>query len=481
MKRICAFVLAVAMLLVAAGCNKTPASSGGTSGTSSSVSGGEGTTSSGPVEEEREKHDLEGKEFVIKTWTTELFDYTEGESGAGDATLQTLDSVEDELNCELTFDLVAPEAMIAEANAAIMAGEKYADVYVPILWNFAGFVTGGLAQDLTQIPNLDLSKPYWDEQGNEIGTLKGKQYFAVGSMNGSMLGGTGVVFFNKRILSETGLESPYDLVKNDQWTIQKFRDMAIAATKNLDGNGTMDENDQWGIAALDARHCLTSEILAANDCTFITKNDEGVLQYSMSLPKVTNALKLAQDLLFKDNSVLQGTEEVADVAFRSGKALFYPFYLWKLNTTIVDMEDDFGVVPFPKGEGQTEYIGTTEWNRSVIAVPSNLDETDLADVGLLLDAWAYYSQFQIPAYHEDVADRYLRDDESAEMLELIENSARAEYCQFVASNANPALYEATYSVMYSVTADPSLNPMVEIDKVTDKGKTAIRDFMNSLP
>lgn len=477
MKRMYALILAVAML-AAAGCSKPgPADSSSAGSTTSSETP---PASSEPVEEEREKHDLEGKEFVIKTWTTDLFDYTEGESNLGDAVLKTIADVEDELNCTLTFEIVAPDVMMTEANAAIMAGEKYADVMVPIYWNFAGFVTGGLAQDLKTIPNLDLSKAYWDKEANEIATLKDKQYFAIGPMNGSKLGGTGVVFFNKRILKEANLESPYDLVKNDQWTIQKFRDMAMAATKDLNGNG-MDEDDQWGISALDARGTFTSCVLAASDSTFVTKNDKGVLQYSMSLPKVTNALKLAQDILFKDKTVLTGAEDVTDTAFRSGKALFYPFYMWKLNTVIVDMEDDFGVVPFPKAEGQDKYIGTMEWNRSMMAVPSNLDEQDLSDVGLLLDAWAYHSQPQIEAAHRDVSDRYLRDEESVEMLSYIEDSGRAEYCQFVASSANPPLYEATYGVQYAVTADPSLNPMVEIDKVTDKGKTAIRDFMNALP
>lgn len=472
MKKLLAFALALAML-ACVGCGGKTETSAPADGDSSAAS-----NTTAPTEPPREKHDLGGKEFVIKTWDLTTFDYTEGESNVADAVLKSIAAVEEELNCKLKFDVVAPEAMLTEANNAILAGEKYADVLVPILWNTAGFATSGVLHDMKKIPNLDITKSYWDKEGSEVATLKGKQYFAIGPMNGAKVGGAGGVFFNKRILKECGLENPYDLVKNDQWTIDKMREMAKKATKDLNGNG-MDPDDQWGFSALDDRNTFTSCILAAHGATFITKNDKGVLQYSMGLPNVTKGLKMAQEVLFKDKTVLKGQADVTDVAFKSGKALFYPFYLWKIKD-FADMEDDFGIVPFPKLKSGDAYATSTEYNRSVICVPSNLDEKDLGDVGLLLDAWAFHSQPVITATHKDYLDRYLRDDESASMLDVIEKAGRTEYHQFMATAANPPVQEATYQVMWGVAGNASLNPMVEIDRVAGKGKAGIRDFMNAL-
>ena len=54
--------------------------------------------------------------------------------------------------------------------------------------------------------------------------------------------------FNKKIVSDLSLESPYDLVKSGEWTIDKFASMSRGISADLDGDGELDENDRYGFA-----------------------------------------------------------------------------------------------------------------------------------------------------------------------------------------------------------------------------------------
>ena len=56
------------------------------------------------------------------------------------------------------------------------------------------------------------------------------------------------IYFNKDIVTECGLENPYELVYNKEWTVDKFISMAEGATADLDGNGKITNNDRRGVS-----------------------------------------------------------------------------------------------------------------------------------------------------------------------------------------------------------------------------------------
>ena len=54
--------------------------------------------------------------------------------------------------------------------------------------------------------------------------------------------------FNKNLVSSFDLESPYTLVNEGRWTVDKFREMSADVSADLNGDGTMDQADQYGLA-----------------------------------------------------------------------------------------------------------------------------------------------------------------------------------------------------------------------------------------
>jgi hypothetical protein len=102
------------------------------------------------------------------------------------------------------------------------------------------------------------------------------------------------------------------------------------------------------------------------------------------------------------------------------RALFYNNQLL-VAMNLRDMEADFGILPGPKyDEAQDKYIITSNsyWITFVTVPVTN---PDLDMTGIVLDTMGYYSQQLVtPAYIETtVMNKTLRDDDSAEMLELI--------------------------------------------------------------
>ena len=55
-----------------------------------------------------------------------------------------------------------------------------------------------------------------------------------------------VLFYNKAIREELGLESPYDLYVRDEWTMSKLLEYCKAAKSDLNGDGVFDGNDRYG-------------------------------------------------------------------------------------------------------------------------------------------------------------------------------------------------------------------------------------------
>ena len=53
--------------------------------------------------------------------------------------------------------------------------------------------------------------------------------------------------FNKSLVQKYQLDNPYQTVKDGKWTLTVFDTMSHAVSADLNGDSTMDLNDQWGM------------------------------------------------------------------------------------------------------------------------------------------------------------------------------------------------------------------------------------------
>jgi hypothetical protein len=115
--------------------------------------------------------------------------------------------------------------------------------------------------------------------------------------------------------------------------------------------------------------------------------------------------------------------------FIEDRMLFFWARLSMLNS-LRDMEADFGIIPQPKfNETQENYISNVNsWSGAMIGVPKIA--ADFERTSIILEALAAEGYYTLkPAYYDVVLNRkYMRDEESSVMLDIIFGSRQYDIC-----------------------------------------------------
>ena len=197
----------------------------------------------------------------------------------------------------------------------------------------------------------------------------------------------------------------------------------------MDTNGDgkmMGPDDTFGFATSDYS---SYGLLYASGELFTTRDSDQkpvlVSDHERMARVAEYAAKIMSD---KERTVITGKQGIADsdnlrFVFEEGRALFFGEVMQCI-TRMRDSETAFGLVPWPKfDETQQDFctlIHTTAGKG--IVVPATQNDTEMA--GAIIEAMAAKSMYTLtPAYY-DVAltYKYMRDNESAEMLDIILDS-----------------------------------------------------------
>ena len=415
---------------------------------------------------------LNGKTITIATWID--FNNSSDSSAVATARRNYFTKIEKDLNCKLEWKIYDKETLTSQLITTALANDKFCDIAIPVMWNTASVLTNKAFIDLNSVKSVNLSADYYDQNKNDLLDIGGIQRAASCGLLCTPVSETAAVVFNKRILSECKLEDPYKLHAEGKWTVSKLREMAKKATKDLDGVSGMSLNDQYGITTLDPI-ALAQDILAANGAYTITKTKGNNFSYNLNDEKVVNSLKYTQDWFCNDGSILMNSnQDTQHEQFSSGKALFYVFQLSYLEK-FKDMKDTYGIVPFPRGEEAKDYNGLMNWNTSLMGIPSTVGEADREDVGFVFEALAYYSKDDNKNKTDELIGRYVRDDESVKMLDIISSTGIHTPDLIIATprieNISNALNQVTGG-----TKDIT----VDIPKTIASNKNALRSALNQV-
>ena len=231
---------------------------------------------------------------------------------------------------------------------------------------------------------------------------------------------------------------------------------------------------QYGITTLDP-NALAQDILAANNAYTITKTKGKNFSYNLNDEKVVNSLKYTQDWFCNDASVLMNSnQDTQHEQFASGKALFYVFQLSYLEK-FKDMKDTYGIVPFPRGDESKDYTGLMNWNTSLMGIPSTVSKADREAVGYVYEALAYYSKNDNKNRTEELIGRYVRDDESVKMLDVISSTGIHTPDLIIAT---PRM-ESISNALNQITGG-TRDITVDIPKKIASNKNALRSALNQI-
>lgn len=162
------------------------------------------------------------------------------------------------------------------------------------------------------------------------------------------------VVYNKTLLEREGIEDLYELYLDGEWTWDKAREIAIKTTADTDGDG---EIDQWGI--VDSRNW---DLAVSNGASF-TKEVDGRMVFSADVPAYIAALEFQKEL-WTDLEVMMPTFSSGTLrdTFLNGKAaMFFSVTTSNIGNHILPkMQDEWGLVPLPKGPDADDHIWTVQ-------------------------------------------------------------------------------------------------------------------------
>ncbi|MCL2815345.1 MAG: hypothetical protein FWD23_12160 [Oscillospiraceae bacterium] len=270
---------------------------------------------------------------------------------------------------------------------------------------------------------IDLDKPYWDSGLTQAFTFGNLILFPVGAVDITTYDLIHVLLFNKKLVTELELESPYGLVKSGGWTFDKYAEMVKSVTRDVDGNGKMDENDMYGLVSM-VKYVLPCFWVAA-DVETVAKTGGGLPEFTLtkdekfaSVIDTIFAINYDNNSWYQNKSDRSNFSEVHDRIFMDNRALFFN-NTFKMVEDIRGMETDFGIVPYPKYTEQQDNYYTRMEGCFPFIVPSTVPDPETA--GAVIEVLACESlNYVIPAYYEvSLKTKHARDEESSEMLDII--------------------------------------------------------------
>ena len=317
----------------------------------------------------------------------------------------------------------------AALRRAVTAGDSIYDAVLIYGDHISAIITGDLLLDISELPYIDLEKPWWDPAVNSL-SIVNKNYLLAGDLLILDNEATNALLFNKKLKADLSLELPYNLVKEGKWTMDAMHNIIRHAAADLNGDGQMSAfEDRWGFTVFaDTLHAL----LVSGGGALAAKNADDIPFIDFTSPRNLSVLDRAMNLLYNPEYVLFARNippigrqaetglEVYKAGFEEDRIL----YLWARMRVIElfrGMDSDFGIVPLPKyDETQENYYSVVNpFTVGLLGVPKNVENFERTSV--ILEALAAESRYTLqPAYYDVVLQRkYTRDEESGEMLDII--------------------------------------------------------------
>ena len=311
-----------------------------------------------------------------------------------------------------------------------MAGNSTYDAAMIGTGDVANLAQTGTLWDLSSLPHLDLTKDYWDQKANEDLAIAGKMFYTTGDISVVDNIYTHALLFNKDLVASYGLKNPYELVRNNEWTVEKLGELVKQVGEDVDNNGIYDEHDSYGLMIWNDPMVA---MLAGAGEKIASVNDSGEIELTLYSERVVNLYDLLDSIVFDQAHVYNyqydnvtgkaagiGTWDTNRFAvFNENRAVFN-FGALSLVESHRDSEVDFGILPYPKYDAAQEDYGhlVSGFHTQFFCIPLTADPVRSGAVAELL---AHYGKkYLTPAYYEKTLyGKYIRDQESAEMLDII--------------------------------------------------------------
>ena len=335
-------------------------------------------------------------------------------------------SVEDRLNTSIGIVVGGVwdqyDQTMGEIRASISAGDGAFDVISGWSARIPALSLEGLFLNLNTVPYLNLEQPWWNQSVKEELQISKKLYFSTGDIVISTLKPMSVYAFNQKLATNTGVENLYAAVKEHRWTIDYVNALVAGQYEDLNGNGQYDADDRYGLICSSINDA--DGYMQGFRVSMISRDENDLPVLDVDTERMATIVERVYALMWENPGCHAETGDSTDMkAFASDHSLFVTTRIGDVMWQLADMESDYGLLPYPLlDENQSEYGTRVQDSMNLMCIP--IDAADPSMSGAVLEALAVQSYRTVTPAFFDIAlkNRYSRDAETAEMMELIKDS-----------------------------------------------------------
>ena len=431
LNRIAVFLLAALLLLPSCSGGGTPAAADTVQTAAAETQAASDETAAGTEPAYAlPKADFGGRTFNIfmrynAFWTPRDI-WAESETGEAlnDAVYQRNLKIEEEFNVDIAGKVASPDmpdsSLPPYVKSIILSGENAYDLYMFRVSDAATLARDGLFVDLMKLDSLDFTQDFWQHDKLLEATIAGRLYYAIG-LGINAANALNICYFNKDMAEDYKIDSLYDVVNAGAFTLDRYAAESRKMARDLDGDGKMTALDQFGVASQEGA-TASRMIYYSSGEKVIAKDSDDIPYINIGNERSYGVFNKVAELLSERDHYFQGATDAMKEMFFSERSLFYVASMSNCEAMRV-YEFNFGLLPLPKYDEEQEeyycYLNSHNPCGTTIPVTANAEES-----ALILQAIACYSVDEvIPAYYDIcLTNKYLRDSESAEMLDIIYGS-----------------------------------------------------------
>lgn len=311
---------------------------------------------------------------------------------------------------------------VASLRASIASGDGAYNIVAGWSARIPALSLEGLLLDLNQFEYLDLEKPWWNQSAVKELQIAGQLHLVTGDIAKTMLSAMCVFVFNQKLVSDFGFENLYDVVKEHRWTIDYVNDLVSVSYIDLNGNGKVDNADQFGLTT---DNCNEADgFMQGFHVSMVSRDEEGVPYLDVDTEKMTTVVEKVYNLYWNNSGTYGANGANTDInLFKEDRAVLATMRIIQLVGDLAEMESDYGVIPYPLlDENQAEYGTRVQDALSLWCIPIDVKNPEMSSV--ILEALCAESYRKVTPAYFDVAlkNRYSRDETTAEMMDLIVDS-----------------------------------------------------------
>lgn len=354
----------------------------------------------------------------------------------GDQIYERNGQVQDQLGVTLTFTPTAGSAnymgdFAKVVETDITSGACDYDIIAGYSRTAPLLTLSGMTAELSDLKYLDFTSPWWSKALIDECTINDRLYYCSGDISTNLLWMMTASFFNKDLIDRYGLEDPYQLVKDNKWTIDKMFEMTGDRYNDLDGGSTVDEGDFFGsvIYSINIDAFFTSSGVIA-----LEKNASGELIASPTLTdqKTYDLIDKLGKFLNTPDCIYADDTGLRNIFFEE-RALFITDRVFivagKDHGNSAKIEFEYGIVPVPKySSDQAEYYTSVGHPFTMyaisVAVENNETLLDACDATLELMGQKGYELVTPAVFETAMKVKYAHDNDASAMYDILRENVR---------------------------------------------------------